>query len=259
MTQRKEKYTRLYRESPEEFFGTLSYKKAWRASQHQEGNVEILQGRVRRKPHPRRRWVTRVFVPGTKPVHISSVGKTALRVCILPTSQHSNWKKYLNVQNVGKPLAEVLTLFGIRESTQARSLTSAVSAGKALVSAPTSLPTYELTQGRGPTSVGSVGKASTRAPASLSTRGPILGRSLTSALSVERDSTTVPSSVLTGASTLGRTHTSVQSVGKASTIAPTSVPTEKPTLVKSLTSVLTVREASVRTLPSPVIRQYTRK
>ena len=49
-------------------------------------------------------------------------------------------KCHINVTDMGKTLAEVLTFFDIRDSTHERSLAGAVSVGKDSESAPTSLP-----------------------------------------------------------------------------------------------------------------------
>lgn len=110
-----------------------------RVSQHQEGNIDVWQRKVRQNPYHKGGEVTSNFAMVRKPAHIIYVEETALR--ILPTSHPLNWKKLLNVMNVGKALAEDLILFGIKEFTQERSLTSAVCVGKALVSAPILLPT----------------------------------------------------------------------------------------------------------------------
>lgn len=69
---------------------------------------------------------------------ISCVGGSALRV--LPHHQPAPELEEASciVTNVGKALAKVLILFIIRESTQERSLTSAVNVGRALVSTPPS-------------------------------------------------------------------------------------------------------------------------
>lgn len=58
---------------------------------------------------------------GRRPAHISCVGKTALttlRVVSLTTTQSPNWKRLLNVTNVGRALVKVLLLFDTKESRE---------------------------------------------------------------------------------------------------------------------------------------------
>lgn len=160
-------------------------------------------------------------------------------------------EKSFKCHKMGENFSRVSYLVGFRESTEVRSLKSAVNVGKASVSTQTS----GLTQGRDHTSVGNVGKASATALASLFTRGPTLGRSLTSTLSVGKESTNSHFS----------THWQVHIVeglyqyaqcGKSFKNILTSVPTRKPALGKSYISASSVRKALLRTFPSSAIRIY---
>lgn len=123
------------------FFGTLSPREARRVSLSPKGNEDVLQGSVQGDPLPRTGGVSRDSMPARRPVRVSRVGETALSALSVATSQFPNWKKRLSASSVGKALAEVLTSFGIKESIQERSLTSAANVGKASVSTATSLPT----------------------------------------------------------------------------------------------------------------------